>query len=112
MCIRDRDISSWNVSNVTNMSYMFYSATSFDQPIGSWTISNVTTIDAFMSEKTNLDYSTTNYDNLLNGWALQTINPNLTLDMGTINYTTAGSASRAILTSAPNNWTINDGGII
>ncbi len=34
-----------------------------------------------------------------------------TLDMGTIQFTTAGSgAARAILTGAPKNWAINDGG--
>jgi hypothetical protein len=63
-----------------------------------------------MSGKSTADYSY--YDNLLNGWSTQTLNPNLTLDMETIQYTIAGSASRAILTGAPNNWTINDGGII
>ena len=35
------DISNWNVSNVTNMSEMFYRAESFNQPL-KWNVSNVT----------------------------------------------------------------------
>ena len=36
------DISSWDVSSVTNMYSMFYSCNDFDQPIGSWDVSSVT----------------------------------------------------------------------
>lgn len=36
------DISDWDVSNVTNMSNMFYNASSFDADISNWDISNVT----------------------------------------------------------------------
>jgi surface protein len=35
-------IGSWDVGNVTNMSYMFGGASSFNQDIGSWDVSNVT----------------------------------------------------------------------
>ncbi len=35
------DISRWDVSNVTNMSRMFYRAYEFNQPIGDWDVSNV-----------------------------------------------------------------------
>ena len=37
------DISFWDTSNVTNMSYMF-NASSFNQDIGNWDTSNVTTM--------------------------------------------------------------------
>ena len=36
------DISSWDVSNVTDMSYVFAGATTFNQDIGSWDVSKVT----------------------------------------------------------------------
>ena len=37
----NQPISSWDVSNVTNMSVMFQGATTFNQPIGNWNVSNV-----------------------------------------------------------------------
>ena len=36
------DIQNWNVSNVTDMSYMFCNAYAFNQPLDSWNVSNVT----------------------------------------------------------------------
>lgn len=42
--LNDPDISKWDTSNVTNMSAMFYEATSFNQPLNDWNISNVTTL--------------------------------------------------------------------
>jgi surface protein len=38
----DQPIGNWDVSNVTNMSRMFYLSGSFNQPIGNWDVSNVT----------------------------------------------------------------------
>ena len=35
------DISNWDVSNVENMSNMFYECESFNQDISSWDVSNV-----------------------------------------------------------------------
>lgn len=35
------DISKWDVSNVTNMSYMFAYTDSFNQPLDKWDVSNV-----------------------------------------------------------------------
>jgi len=44
------DISGWDVSNVTDMSYMFYGATSFNQDISGWDISNVTNSEEFATD--------------------------------------------------------------
>ena len=38
----NQDISSWDTSKVTTMSFMFNDARTFNQPIGSWDTSNVT----------------------------------------------------------------------
>ena len=41
----NQDINNWDVSNVTNMEGMFYNATAFNQDMSSWDVSNVTTMD-------------------------------------------------------------------
>ena len=38
----NQDIGSWDVGNVTNMTYMFWGTPAFNQDIGSWDVSNVT----------------------------------------------------------------------
>jgi surface protein len=45
--VGNSSFNNWNTSNITNMSSMFASATSFNQPIGNWNVSNVTSL-AFM----------------------------------------------------------------
>ena len=37
----NQDISNWDVSNVTDMTLMFWQAELFNQPIGKWNVSNV-----------------------------------------------------------------------
>jgi surface protein len=114
-------INSWNVSRVVNMDNMFRNATGFNQPINNWNISLVTTFgatgvtgitDGFMYGKTSDDYSSANYDALLIGWASRPVQPNRTLNFGTIKRSTASDAAVTTLTSAPNNWTIIDGGLV
>mgnify|MGYP006094978169 CR=1 FL=1 len=39
-------INTWNVSGVTNMSYMFYYTKLFNQPLDNWNVSNVTNMQA------------------------------------------------------------------
>ena len=129
-------IGNWNVSNVLNMGNMFLRATSFNQPIGNWDVSNVSSMSSmlslsnafdqdisnwditnvtifanFMNGKTNLNYSASNLDLIYQKWSLLAVKPNLSINFGTIKYTAAGAAGRLILTSAPNNWTITDGGL-
>jgi len=104
-------INNWNTALATNMQAMFRNQPGFNQPIGNWNVSLVTDVSNFMTNKTNLNYSTANYDALLIGWASRAVKPNLSINFGTIKYTAAATAARAILTSAPNNWTIVDGGI-
>ena len=107
----NQPIDSWNVSNVTTMSNMFGAATAFNQDISNWNITSVTIFTNFMASKTNLNYSASNLDLIYQKWSLLAVKPNLTITFGTIKYTAAGVAGRLVLTSAPNNWTITDGGI-
>jgi surface protein len=104
-------IGNWDVSNVTSMNNMFNAATSFNQDISDWNIANVTDFTGFMFAKTNLDYSATNLDLIYNKWSLQAVQPNISITFGTIKYTASGQAGKDVLTGAPNNWTITDGGI-
>ena len=107
----NQPIDSWNVSNVTTMSNTFNNATAFNQDISNWNITSVTIFTNFMAAKTNLNYSAANLDLIYQKWSLLAVKPNLSISFGTIKYTAAGSAGRLVLTSAPNNWTITDGGI-
>jgi surface protein len=91
---------------------MFRSAASFNQNIGSWNVSNVTNFSDFMIGKTSSNYSASNLDAIYNGWSSRPVKPNLTnVNFGTIKYTAASQAGRDILTGAPNNWAITDGGV-
>jgi surface protein len=106
----NQDIGSWDVSNVTLMPTMFRLASAFNQDIGNWDISNVTDFNLFMGNKTAADYSAANLDSIYNGWSSRSVKPNLSISFGTISYTNAGRAGKDILTGAPNNWILTDGG--
>lgn len=108
--IFNQPLNNWVVSSATNMNGMFGNAPAFDQNIGGWNISNVTNISDFMTGKTPSTFSTTNLNAIYNGWSLLTVQPNLTIDFGTANYTAAGATGRNTLDNAPSNWTIIDGG--
>jgi surface protein len=41
----DQPLHAWNVSNVTNMSSMFYYCPAFNQPLNDWNVSNVTNME-------------------------------------------------------------------
>jgi len=114
----NQNINNWNTIKVTDMTSMFSNQKAFNQLINNWNVSLVTAFNqvtppyGFMQGKTFEDYSSANYDALLIGWSSRPVQPNLNINFGTIKYSSAGVAARAILTSAPNNWTIVDGGEI
>ncbi len=58
----NQDISSWDVSNVNNMAYMFY-ASAFNQDIGSWDVSNVTNCGNFSYGAPLTEENTPNFTN-------------------------------------------------
>src|SRR6056300_1627680 len=51
----NQDISSWNTAAVTNMSYMFRSASAFNQDIGSWNTAAVTDMRYMFRNATNFN---------------------------------------------------------
>ncbi len=58
----NEDISSWDVSNVTNLSGLFTYAVSFNQDIGNWDVSNVTSTDRMFMGAWNSTISSFNQD--------------------------------------------------
>jgi len=102
----NQNISSWDVSNVTNMRGLFYNATSFNQSIGSWDVSNVTNMSAMFSGDT---LSTANYDATLIGWSSKTLKPNVAFSGGNSTYCNSTNARGSIINTF--GWTITDGGL-
>jgi surface protein len=57
----NQDISNWDVSSVTDMVYMFNNASAFNQDIGNWDVSNVTNMSA-MFANTDFYQDISNWD--------------------------------------------------
>jgi surface protein len=110
--IFNQPIGDWDTSSVTTMFRMFRDSNAFNQDIGNWNVSNVTLFTDFMGGKTAANYSAANLDSIYNGWSSRPVQPNLSINFGTIKYTAAGQAGKDILDNAPNNWTLVDGGVI
>ncbi|WP_299266467.1 BspA family leucine-rich repeat surface protein [uncultured Psychrosphaera sp.] len=127
----NQDVSQWDVSNVTDMSYMFYSADVFNQDISGWDVSSVTVMSSMLRDTVAFNQnlgewnvssvtlmnsmlsgsglSTNNYDALLNGWSLQTLQLNVRLDVGS-NFSATGEAARESIINIYG-WTIYDDGL-
>lgn len=97
--LKNANLSSWNVSNVTDMTYMFYLCINFNSDITSWNVSNVRKMigmfanaDKFKQDLSswnpincisfesmfsgidiNENGTTTNYDNLLLSWSTKNL---------------------------------------
>jgi len=52
----NNNLSKWNTSNVIDMSYMFYRAKKFNQDLNNWDISNVKSINHMFTECKSLIY--------------------------------------------------------
>ncbi|WP_298311467.1 BspA family leucine-rich repeat surface protein [uncultured Aquimarina sp.] len=113
----NQNISAWDVKNVGNINNAFDGATAFDQDLGSWDISSlVENTNSIQHMFSNSGMSTENYDNTLIGWARldageTKIPVGVSFDAENVSYC-LGEAARTVLTSAPYNWIITDGGKI
>jgi surface protein len=64
----NQDIGNWDVSNVTVMNHMFYDASKFNQDIGVWEVSNVSNMDGMF-------YQTHAFNQDLSNWCVTNISP-------------------------------------
>ena len=64
----DIDISDWDVSNVINMEYMFYDCNNFNSDLSNWNVSNVTEMECMFNwcKKINCDLSKWDISNVEN----------------------------------------------
>ncbi|MBL4869067.1 MAG: BspA family leucine-rich repeat surface protein [Pseudomonadales bacterium] len=87
----NQDLSNWNVSTVTEMSYMFYVARSFDQDLNTWNVSAVTDMRSMFAISS---LSTANYDALLLGWSIQSLQHGVVFGAGDSTYTSYSQSAR------------------
>jgi len=106
----NQSLNSWNMSKNKVFTSMFTSASAFNQNISGWDFSQGESFSSFMANKTYQNYSTANYNALLNSWAAQNVQTGRVANFGTIRYTAAGQAARNYLISVKG-WTITDGGL-
>ncbi len=56
------DVGHWDMSSVTNMSYMFYGSESFNQDISNWDVSNVTEMRGMFDRSKSFNQDISNWD--------------------------------------------------
>ena len=104
-------LSGWNTSNVTNMTdlFRFFNKASGSYGVENWDVSSLSIVGSFLQAATPL--TTAEYDALLVNWEAQAPSNAVTINFGVSTYT-LGSASETARTSLINTygWTITDGG--
>lgn len=103
-------ITNLDFTNVISSEYCLFNCFAFTQPISHLNMSSNANMDGFMTGKTAADYPAAYLDDFYNALALAPPPAGTLLGMGTIKYTVAGAAARAVLVGAPNNMIIVDGG--
>ena len=96
-------ISTWDVSQVTDMSYLFKDKTYFNDDISNWDVSNVTNMSGMFDSSA---LSADNYDNILIGWSQQALQSDVQFGAANINYCNGAAARQSIIDTY--GWTITD----
>lgn len=101
----NQPLPNWGTGSVTSMRYMFHDARSYNQPLINWNVSAVTDMTGIFNFSA---YTPATYDQTLTYLATQTLRPNVSFGASGVTY--CNDTARAVLTSSPNNWSIQDGG--
>ena len=99
-------MDDWDIGNVIDMYYMFYEASAFNGDISSWDISSVTNMGSMFSLS---GFSTNNYDAILNSWSQQDVQSGVVLGAQQINYCNGADARQSLIDNY--GWIITDGGL-
>ena len=92
------------LTNVTSMELAFSGADHFDGDLSSWDISTITNMIGMLN---NSGISLSNYDNILIGWAAQTgLQNNVNLGASGLKYCDGTAARQSLIDNK--NWTITD----
>jgi len=100
------DVSNWDVSSVTDIYRMFLYATSANPDVSNWDVSSVTNMGS-MLQGANL--SVENLTAIYENWSQLTLQMNVPFSAGATKYNSSGQAGRDILINTYN-WSITDGG--
>jgi surface protein len=103
----NQDISGWDTSNVTDMSFMFGGLYNFNLDIGNWDISSVTDMSDMFYEVT---MPTATYDALLVGFENQDVQYGVTFSGGFSQYSPGPAAEARQRLIDEHGWIITDGG--
>ena len=93
----NQDLSSWDVSNVTSMQYMFYNAHDFNQDLSAWDVSNVTSMQYmfYNAHDFNQDLSTWDVSNVQGYLGFDSDTPQWTLPKPNFKITNVSFTSTA-----------------
>lgn len=92
----NQDISSWDVSSVIDMSFMFYGVTSFNQDIGTWNVGSVTNMSSmfYSASVFNQDISSWDVSNVLNTSSMFLAAGSFNQDIGSWNVSSVSNMFR------------------
>ena len=95
--------TAWDVGNVTDMQDMFLGAERFNQRLNKWNVSNVKNMSGMFFQA--IDLSTDNYDSTLIGWSNQEVQSNVKLGAHRILFCKAKAARQSLIKD--HQWKIN-----
>jgi len=81
----NQDLSSWDVSSVINMAYMFSNALAFNQDISGWNVSNVTRMDYMF-------FNTSVFNQDLSSWNISSVTSIASMFNQTVAFNNGGVA--------------------